>query len=154
MNISKNIFIGCLCFLLFGFQSKKDTNPNLEGTWRLISYKYGLEKQFSDVLPFVEYRKTVTKTHFTWVSYGESGNDVIGAGGGTYTIKDGKYLETSDFFYPMAKELIGTSTSFDFELTGNKWKISGTVKAVNLDPKTGKHDKVEEIRLEEVWERI
>jgi hypothetical protein len=154
MNTPKKILIGCLCLFLFGFQSKKDSDLNLEGTWKLVSYKYGLEKQFSDVMPFIEYRKIVTKKHFTWVSYGESGNDVIGAGGGTYLIKDGKYVETSDFFHPMGTEIIGTSTAFDFEVTGNQWKIYGTVRAVSLDPKTGKLDKVEQIRLEEVWERI
>lgn len=154
MKISKQILIGCLCFFLFGFQSKKDSIPNLEGTWKLVSYKYGLEKSFSDVLPFIEYRKIITKTHFTWVSYGEDGDDIIGAGGGTYTLKDGKYTEKSDFFHPMGKEIIGTSTTFNSELNGKTWKISGTIKSVTIDPKSGKHDKVEQIRLEEIWEKI
>jgi len=158
--IYKKIIIGvfCLAMCSLSFTTTDATGdglkPNLEGTWRLISYKYGKDDSFSKVPPFMEYRKMLTKNHFTWVSYGENGDDVIGAGGGTYQVKGNKYTETSDFFHPAGTVPPGTSTDFEFDLSGNTWKISGVIKSVKIDPKTGKTDKIEEIKLAEVWERV
>ena len=134
--------------------SKKGVKPNLEGAWRLISYKYGKDTEFTKVPRFMSYRKILTKGHFTWVSYGENGDDVIGAGGGSYKVNGSKYTETSDFFHPFRSDIVGTSTEFDFSLSGNIWKISGVIKSVKIDPKTGKSSEITETKLSEVWERM
>ncbi|MGB0522155.1 MAG: hypothetical protein ACPGJS_04305 [Flammeovirgaceae bacterium] len=153
--ISTLLLIGICAFGIKGGEtSEKDFKPNLEGTWKLISFKYGKDQEFTKVPPFMQYRKMLTKAHFTWVSYGENGDDVIGAGGGTYKIKGNKYIETSEFFHPHRPDIIGSATTFDFSLDGNYWKISGVIKSVKIDPKTGKSTEIEETKLSEVWERI
>lgn len=151
---------GIMAFLLIGVcafsipHQNKDMKPDLTGTWRLISFKYGNSTAFKKVPPFMKYRKILTKDHFTWVSYGEHGDDVIGAGGGTYKVKGGKYTETSNFFHPAGTVSPGTSTEFDFSIEGNYWKITGVIKSVKIDPKTGKTMEIEETKLSEVWERV
>lgn len=158
--IFKNILFGLILIGIsaFGFHqdggTKKGFKPNLEGTWKLISFKYGTETEFTKVPHFMQYRKILTKGHFAWVSYGENGDDVIGAGGGTYKIKGSKYTETSSYFHPHRPDIIGSGTEFDFSLDGKYWKISGVIKSVKIDPKTGKTSEITETKLSEVWERI
>ena len=157
--IYKTFLTALMLFGICAFAPNTETKgdgfkPNLEGTWQLISFKYGTDTEFTKVPSFMEYRKILTKEHFTWVSYGENGDDVIGAGGGTYKIKGGKYTETSDFFHPSGTVAPGTSTEFDFSLDGNYWKITGVIKSVKIDPETGKSSKIEETSLSEVWERV
>ena len=137
-------------------EEKKEVlgKESLEGTWRLISYKYGEDGFFSEVPKFMEYRKILTKKNYTWVSYGENGDDVIGSGGGTYTLKGGKYVEHIDFFHPYHEGLIGTSTEFDSKMSGNTWSISGTIRSIKINPKTKKKEVIKETKLSEVWERV
>jgi len=125
----------------------------LQGSWHLVSFKYGEDKEYSQVPEFVKYVKHITKRHFSWASYNEDG-DVVGAGGGTYRIEDNQYFEVIDFFHPPGTNLAGTSVTYDFTVDGNKWTISGYIKAVNLDPNSAEWKQIDSTKLEEVWMRI
>jgi hypothetical protein len=63
-------------------------------------------------------RKTVkllTGTRFQWAAINPETRQFFGTGGGTYTVKDGKYTEKIDFF-SRDNSRVGRSLTFDCEL--------------------------------------
>lgn len=73
--------------------------------------------------------KMLTDTRFQWVAINPETKQFSGTGGGTYTIKDGKYTETIDFF-SRDNNRVGASLSFDYELKdGKDWHHSGLSSA-------------------------
>ena len=72
-------------------------------------------------------RKTIkifSKTRFQWAAINTQTGDFSGTGGGTYTLKDGKYTETLEFFSRDSSR-VGMSLSFDALVEGGKWTHSG-----------------------------
>ncbi|WP_428655224.1 membrane or secreted protein [Runella sp.] len=73
--------------------------------------------------------KMLTDTRFQWVAINPETKQFSGTGGGSYTIKDGKYTETIDFF-SRDNNRVGASLSFDYELKeGKDWHHSGLSSA-------------------------
>ncbi|MFN8346415.1 MAG: membrane or secreted protein [Spirosomataceae bacterium] len=73
--------------------------------------------------------KLLTGTRFQWAAINPETKQFSGTGGGTYTIKDGKYTETIDFF-SRDNNRVGASLSFDYELKdGKDWHHSGLSSA-------------------------
>ncbi len=142
-----------LSILLSGSNTHIEEKATLQGSWTMIKYKYGTEKEFSEVPAIITYVKNLTTTHYSWASYGEDGN-LIWAGGGTYEIVDGKYRENIEYFHPLGSNLSGTYVDFDYTINGNDWTISGYVKEVQLNPTSGKYESVDSSRLEEIWRRL
>lgn len=68
--------------------------------------------------------KMLTGSRFQWFAIDPDGNKFSGTGGGTYVFKDGKYIETIDFFSRDASR-VGSSLSFDGHLEEGKWHHSG-----------------------------
>ncbi|MGI9544852.1 MAG: hypothetical protein ACR2MX_16430, partial [Cyclobacteriaceae bacterium] len=85
-------FLLLICFPVALVNGQDMDRANLEGSWTLIKYKYGGDSEYSEVPQIVTYVKHLTKNHFSWASYGEKG-ELLNAGGGRYTFKDGKYRE-------------------------------------------------------------
>ena len=72
-------------------------------------------------------RKTIkifSKTRFQWAAINTQTGDFSGTGGGTYTLKDGKYTATLEFFSRDSSR-VGMSLSFDALVEGGKWTHSG-----------------------------
>ncbi|AEE49286.1 hypothetical protein [Haliscomenobacter hydrossis] len=72
-------------------------------------------------------RKTIkifSKTRFQWAAINTQTGDFSGTGGGTYTLKNGKYTENLEFFSRDSSR-VGMSLSFDALVEGNKWTHSG-----------------------------
>lgn len=155
MTVKKLLIPGCLIalFLTTGSSSQKHNIDRLQGSWTMIKYKYGTEKELSEVPDILTYVKHITSTHFSWASYGEDGN-LIAAGGGTYDVDGSKYTEHIDYFHPLGSNLPGSSVEFDFNLNGNDWTINGFVKNIQINPGSGEYEQVDSIRLEEVWRRL
>jgi hypothetical protein len=83
-------------------------------------------------------RKTVkimTNNRFQWIALNTQTKAFSGTGGGTYTLKDGKYTETIEFF-SRDNTRVGASLVFDAKVEGNKWIHTG---------KSSKGDPVHEI---------
>ena len=150
-NILPLLLLLCFPFALVTGQDMD--RADLEGSWTLIKYKYGSEAQYSEVPRIVTYVKHLTRNHFSWASYGEKG-ELLTAGGGRYTFKDGKYREEIDYFHPIGSNLPGTYADFDYSITGNNWQITGYVNNVQLDPGSGEFEQVDSIKLDEVWQRL
>ncbi len=73
--------------------------------------------------------KMLTDTRFQWVAINPETKQFSGTGGGSYTIRDGKYTETIEFF-SRDNNRVGASLSFDYELKdGKDWHHSGLSSA-------------------------
>jgi len=68
--------------------------------------------------------KLLTGTRFQWAAINTETKEFFGTGGGTYTLRDGKYTEYIEFFSRDASR-IGMSLSFDAEVLENDWIHSG-----------------------------
>ena len=130
----------------------KPSNP-LIGSWKMISYKYGNENTFKDMDDKVMKEiKLITETHFTWASFDEQ--EMIGAGGGSYSYEDGKYIEHIEYFHPIGSNMIGSSQVFECKLEDGKWYHSGYIKKYEIDPETLDFVAVDSSKIEEVWVRM
>lgn len=72
-------------------------------------------------------RKTIkifSKTRFQWAAINTQTGDFSGTGGGSYTLKDGKYTENIEFFSRDSSR-VGVSLSFDALVEGGKWTHTG-----------------------------
>jgi hypothetical protein len=126
----------------------------LIGSWHLVQYKYGDDESYSDVPEFMYYVKNVTKSHFSWCSYNPEDGNIVGAGGGTYELSDKKYTENTAYWYPSGTSIPGTETSFDYNLKGKRWTISGYIKAVELNPASGEMVPIDSTYISEIWMRL
>ncbi len=107
----------------------------LSGNWR-ISARAGQDGQMTEMKRTA--RKTLkicSGTRFQWFAINPETKEFFGTGGGTYTLKDGKYTETLEFF-SRDNSRVGASLSFDAKVEGDKWQHSG---------KSSKGDPVNEI---------
>ncbi len=68
--------------------------------------------------------KILSGTRFQWIAYNTETKEFMGTGGGTFTTKDGKYIENIDFF-SRDNSRVGASLEFDYELKGNDWHHKG-----------------------------
>ena len=68
--------------------------------------------------------KIMSGTRFQWFAINPSTKQFSGTGGGTYTLVDGKYTETIEFF-SRDKSRVGSSLSFDAKVDGGTWDHSG-----------------------------
>src|SRR5579863_5745167 len=68
------------------------------GTWQLVSTKYDDTKDFQDYPKERRRLRMLTATHFTWVDYDTTTGKTASSAGGHYTLKNGVYTETIEFF--------------------------------------------------------
>jgi hypothetical protein len=107
------------------------SGQSLNGAWKLIS-------QNGKAVAEQEFIKIYQDDYFAFGVKNVADNAFIGAGGGPYTVVEGKLLETLDFF-TLNPLQVGTTTPFRVEWNGNKITLSG-------DTANG--------MLVETWERI
>ena len=131
-----------------------DSAEKLLGSWTLVEFKYGVDAEYEEVPDFMYYIKNLTATHFSWCSYNPEDGNLIGAGGGTYSVDGKDYTESTDFWYPSGTSIPGTTTTFQYKLKGNMWTISGYIKEVELNPSTGEMVPTDSTYISEVWQRI
>ena len=109
----------------------------LSGNWKIIGREQ--DGKMGIIIPGA--RKTIkllSATRFQWVALNSETGEFFGTGGGTYTLKNGKYTEQIEFFSRDASR-VGASLSFDAELKEGDWHHSGL---------SSKGD-----RIYEVWSR-
>lgn len=68
--------------------------------------------------------KILSGGRFQWVAFNSETKEFSGTGGGTYTAKDGKYVETITFF-SRDDSRVGANLGFDFEVIDGEWHHSG-----------------------------
>jgi hypothetical protein len=93
------------------------SGQSLNGAWKLVS-------QNGKAVTEQEFIKIYQDDYFAFGAKNLADNAFIGAGGGPYTVVEGKLLETLDFF-TLNPLQVGTTTSFRIEWNGNKITLSG-----------------------------
>ena len=68
--------------------------------------------------------KILSGGRFQWVAFNSETREFSGTGGGTYTAKDGKYVETIGFF-SRDNSRVGASLGFDYQVIDGEWHHSG-----------------------------
>ncbi|MBD2755071.1 membrane or secreted protein [Spirosoma validum] len=68
--------------------------------------------------------KLLTGSRFQWAAINPQTKQFSGTGGGTYTLKDGQYTETIDFF-SRDNSRVGRSLTFSTEINGTEWHHTG-----------------------------
>ncbi len=127
----------------------KAAQGKIEGTWRMVSFKYGgmvsfryggegaLLKVGADRVML----KHITPGHFTWVDYNAKTKQVSRMAGGTFTLKSDGYQETVEYGSgPDIQALLGKGQVFNDQITATRWHHQGHLS-------TG-------LKIEENWERV
>ena len=82
--------------------------------------------------------KILSGGRFQWAAFNTDTHQFFGTGGGTYTLKDGKYTENIEFF-SLDNKRVGASLTFDCVINGKDWTHAG-------QSSTG-------TRVHEIWEK-
>jgi hypothetical protein len=95
----------------------------LAGVWRITNRK--VDNQMNE-MPLRDRRtlKILSGTRFQWVAINVKTGEFSGTGGGTYSFKDGKYIENIDFF-SRDDSRVGASLTFNGKLDNGQWHHSG-----------------------------
>ncbi|MCU0471193.1 MAG: hypothetical protein MUF58_21650 [Arcicella sp.] len=104
---------------------------------KVISYKRDFNTEDSSVVGLTVANVYTLNDKDLVLTDGDT-HQFFGSGGGTYTVKDGKYTETIEFFSRDNKR-VGASLTFDCVLNGKDWTHAG-------QSTTG-------TRVHEIWER-
>lgn len=97
---------------------------SLAGAWRIRERETEPGKM-SEMRPGP--RKTIkwlSDSRFQWAAINTETKEFFGTGGGTYTLKDGKYTEHIEFFSRDPRR-VGMDVSFDYELKQGAWHHRG-----------------------------
>lgn len=111
-------------------------NSSLSGTWKVSEKDNDLKMQQTGTRKTV---KLLSGTRFQWISFDTVEKTFYKTGGGTYSLKNGKYTEKIEFL-SSDNNRVGTTQVFDSKLDGGVWDYKGTNTA-------GKP-------VHEVWEKM
>lgn len=68
--------------------------------------------------------KILSGGRFQWIAFNSATTEFSGTGGGTYTARDGKYIENIEFF-SRDDSRVGASLEFEYEVKDGKWHHRG-----------------------------
>jgi hypothetical protein len=97
----------------------------LQGAWLMSGRIMDGETQLRDTSKPRKTMKILSGTRFQWIAYNIENKQFMGTGGGTYTTKNGEYIENIEFF-SRDDSKAGLSLKFNYELIDGKWYHSGT----------------------------
>ncbi|MBX2951864.1 MAG: membrane or secreted protein [Leadbetterella sp.] len=110
----------------------------LTGLW-VITGRANAQGEMGKITPGARRTyKMMADGHFQWLAINTQSGEFSGTGGGRYTLKDGKYTETIEFF-SRDNSRVGAELQFDASVSGNEWIHSG--KSSKGDP------------IKEIWTR-
>jgi hypothetical protein len=69
--------------------------------------------------------KILSGTRFQWIAYNVDTHEFSGTGGGTYTTRNGKYVENLEFF-SRDNSRVGASLTFDYSIEDGSWRHKGS----------------------------
>lgn len=142
-----------MSFLWACDEQKPQDLTSLEGSWNLVEYvpSHNNDTEWISYGDSIMYEKHISPDHFVWFKFDKKNNALMGMGGGTYVIENGKYIENINFFYPPGSIELGQSIPFDFKLKGNNWYHKGYVKEFEQSMETAQMIVVDSNKIEEKW---
>ncbi len=96
----------------------------LQGAWLMTGRILDGKEQLRDTSGPRKTMKLLSGTRFQWIAYNTETKQFIGTGGGTYTTKNGEYVENIEFFSKDDSKA-GISLKFKYELIDGNWHHSG-----------------------------
>ena len=112
-----------------GDHQKKNTGEpgrQILGTWDKV-VRPGVPKSIRTL-------KYITPTHWTWVTYDRDNKRVLAAAGGTWSLRDGEYVEDCEFSTENLPQVRGGSFPFEFRIDGDRWiQRGGPNRAIRED---------------------
>ena len=96
----------------------------LQGAWLMSGRIRDGETQSRDVNRPRKTMKILSGTRFQWIAYNTETKKFMGTGGGTYTAKNGDYIENIAFF-SKDNSKVGLSLKFNYELNNAGWHHTG-----------------------------
>ncbi len=100
-----------------------EADSPLAGTWRITGRH--VNGDFRE-MPLRARRtlKILSGTRFQWIAMNIETGEFSGTGGGSYTFRDGKYIEHIEFF-SRDNSRVGAALEFDGEVEGDNWQHRG-----------------------------
>jgi hypothetical protein len=127
-------------FLSPAVSEKKSKIPDISGTWKLESYRYGsASSAFTIAAANMPRLKLITNNSFQWASYDASTKKILESAGGSYTLEGDTYTEMLNYGYKM-ETYVGTNSIFRIKVEDDILFLSGKLS-------TG-------YPIEEVWQRV
>lgn len=96
----------------------------LQGAWLMSGRISEGKEQLRDTSSARKTMKILSGTRFQWIAYDTETKQFMGTGGGTYTTKNGEYVENIEFFSKDDSKA-GLSLKFQYEIIDRKWHHSG-----------------------------
>lgn len=113
---------------------------SLLGTWELVSYKYGDQKDFADYPKDRRRIKMITETHSIWFEFPMSTKEIQAGAGGSYSLSGNTYTESKDFAIGGMMGYLGKKHVYTVRVEDDKFYQSGALS--------------DGLKIEEVWHRI
>lgn len=100
------------------------TPGELEGAWLMSGRQVDGKFQSRSMDTSRKTMKILSGTRFQWIAYDTDKKQFMATGGGTYTTKDGEYIENIEFF-SRDNSRVGMSLKFNYEVTNGDWHHTG-----------------------------
>ncbi len=125
--------------IIAGCSSKKESTPDLNGAWQLVSYQYGhsSEKTVGENLKKI---KLITANHFVFVHYGTDDKMLTSTAGGRISYDGKTYIETIDFADNTMKNYLDNKQTFVVKLDNDKMFLEGQLS--------------DGLKIKEVWQKL
>jgi len=99
-------------------------DQNLEGKWLMAGRVKPEGEQRRDLTRSRKTMKILLNGYFQWIAFDTANMSFKGTGGGTYTAKDGAYVETLDYF-SRDPQKVGKVLPFEYRQNKDDWYHKG-----------------------------
>ncbi len=113
------------------FTARKAMTQELDGKWLMAGRMVDNAEQRRDTTGPRKTMKFLSNGHFQWIAFHTETMVFSGTGGGSFTSKDGVYIEKIEFFSRDASR-VGAALDFKYDLKGADWHHMG--KSSKGDP--------------------
>ena len=96
----------------------------LQGKWLMAGRVIGNTERRRDITKSRKTMKILIDGYFQWIAFNTSNFRFGGSGGGLYSVENGIYIETIDYFSRDNKK-VGISLSFSYLIKGQDWHHKG-----------------------------
>ncbi len=129
----KYLFILTACFFLTAnIADAQVSKNNLLGTWQLVSQKGVYEgNPISSDSSKIYQVKVVTANKFMFTVYDKDADTLSMSAQGSVYVNGNSYKET--ITHATSKDMIGQSFTYSSIVAGNKWRIKGGAKNLELE---------------------